>query len=169
MKSSVVKYSHKALLRTIDNRIAEALPESIWQTIPVLQQRAKEAAEALTQARLALQEPVLRDRALVILGRLLSPGSPKGATAAILGLRQDITSHSLDGVSFVRTLDQILELADLVSGTTEEDQQRWRWVAQTARQVAEANVDEVNLAALWRDSLNAIQSSIPIDTRWHKT
>lgn len=175
MKTTRVRYSREALLRTIRNRSAEAKQESIWQSVPLLQTRAREAAVALAAALTAIQNSdakLLKNAALVTLGKSLQPDTTPGALTAILGLRQDITAGSLDGTSWVRSVSQAKATAGNLLGMAkatqvEEEAKRWQWVNQVLDRLA-PDLDEVNIEALWRASDHSIRLSIPIDSRWHK-
>lgn len=175
MKTQNVRYSRDALLRTIRNRLIEARQESIWQTVPLFQTRASEAAVALEAILAAIEGSdanLRKTAALVTLGKSLQPESPLGAITAVLGLRQDVTAGTLDGVSWLRPIPQakalVTNMAAIAKAThIEEEAKRWQWIEQVLDRLA-SNLHEVNIEALWRASEHAVHASIPINTRWHK-
>ena len=163
------RYSQPALLRTIKHRLAEAQQEATLQTIPLLKSRAESAVLALKEASNALQDPnLLKQPAMVILGRLMRPDLGQGGRAAILALRQDVLAGTLDERDDTRTISDartfVAAIINAAAAAQNHDEvKRWEWAA-TALDRLEAHVEVVNVEALWRASEYAVNSSIPLDT-----
>ncbi len=168
------RYSQPALLRTIKNRLVEAQQDATLQTIPLLKKRAESAVPALKEALAALEgmegsdQKLLKNRALVILGRLMRPDLGQGGQAAILALRQDITAGTLDERDDTKSIQDARAFVSTVlsaagAALLQEEIKRWEWGASMLDRL-EGHVGLVNVEALWRASHYTVTSSIPFDT-----
>jgi hypothetical protein len=168
------RFSQAALLRTIKNRMVEARQQSILQTIPVLKKRAEAAVPALQgvlDAFVGVKDDLLKQQAMVTLGRMMPPGMESGGQAAILGIRQDISALTLDERDDTKTpADALLFINAIINAAAaaknDEEVKRWEWAASVLPKLE--HLDAVNVEALWRASEYAVNSSIPFDDVYQK-
>jgi hypothetical protein len=171
---SKTRFSRNALLRTIKNRLAEAKQEAVIQNIPLLKKRAEDAVPSLQEALSAIfgaEEDLLKQQAMVILGRMMRPGMASGGQAAILGIRQDITALTLDERDDTKTPAEALAFINAVinaasAAKLDDEVKRWQWAASVLPKLE--HLDALNVEALWRASEHAVNSSIPLDAVYMK-